>query len=105
MSVIVKIKQTVEVEVTAENELSVVTGEWDRRYLDRALTEGDPVEFSAIGRAKHIEAFGPEHIGKRGVVAALGEGDSVKVLAITTAGEFIEIWTPEAILVAIPNAE
>lgn len=100
---VVRIKRYEEVEVTAENEMTILGEEWDRRYADREFSEGDTVEFITNGRAKLVEFFGPEHIGKRGIVSALGEGDSVKVLAIALDGSFVEAWTRECDIAAVAD--
>lgn len=101
MPVTVKMQRTEEVVVTAANEAEILGQEWDRRYADRPFSPGDEVEFCAIGKQKHIDAFGPEHIGKRGIVVNVSDHADVKVLAISMAGIFEELWTPEAVLVAV----
>lgn len=102
MSVEVKILREEVVQVTAENELSILGNEWDRRYEDRPFDAGDSVEFVRDGKQRHVEHFGESHAGKRGIVTSLSDnGNDVKVLAITKDGDFIELWTPEAVLVAV----
>lgn len=102
MSIEVNVVRTERVLVTADNEMAVLGAEWDRRYGGRPFGEGDEVEFAKTGKQRHIEHFGEEHIGKRGIVVGLSEnGADVKVLAINAAGAFVELWTPEAVLVAL----
>jgi hypothetical protein len=100
--VTVKVLHVEKVQVTAENELEILRGEYERRYDDRDFCEGDDVEFIREGRQRHADAFGANYVGKRAVVTALSEnGEDVKVLAITADGSFGEFWTPEACLVRI----
>lgn len=102
MPIEVNVVRTERVLVTADNEMAVLGAEWDRRYAERPFGEGDEVEFARIGKQRHVEHFGEDHVGKRGVVCALSEnGADVKVLSINLDGEFVELWTPEAVLVAI----
>lgn len=104
MSVSVKILRQEVVSVTSENEMRVLGDEWDRRYDNRPFAAGDPVEFVRDGKQRHVDHFGEDHAGKRGIVVALSEnGADVKVLAISQAGEFVELWTPEAVLVVVKS--
>ena len=96
---IVNVNRTEAVEVTPENEMTLLGDEFSRRYGDRPFAEGDDVEFVRIGKQRHIEHFGDEHVGKRAIVTALSDNaQDVKVLAISNNGEFVELWTPEIAL-------
>jgi hypothetical protein len=96
---IVNVKRVESVEVTPENEMGLLKAEWDQRYGDRPFVEGDEVEFVRTGKQRHIEHFGDDHVGKRGIVCALSDnGLDVKILAISNTGEFVELWTPEIAL-------
>jgi hypothetical protein len=102
MSIEVNVVRTEKVTVTSDNEMAVLGAEWDRRYSGRPFIEGREVEFAKNGKQRHVEHFGEDHIGKRGIVVGLSEnGADVKVLSINLAGVFVELWTPEAVLVAI----
>lgn len=103
MPIEVTILRAERVQVTAENEEQILNDEWMRRYGERTFTEGDEVEFVRDGKQKHVDHFGEDHTGKRAIVTALSEHGDVKILAISTAGEFVELWTPEAVLVAVPR--
>ena len=99
MSIEVKVLRSETIAVTAENEMSILNDEWERRYGERPFVEGDKVFFARDGKQRHVEHFGEDHVGKRGIVTANSDtGRDVKILAINTSGEFVELWTPEAVL-------
>jgi hypothetical protein len=89
----IRVTQTKEVKLTAENEIEILNAEFDGRYGDNEFDVGDAVRFISNGKPKQLEFMGGDHIGKPGIVTQIGQENSVKVLAITLDGDFFEVWT------------
>ena len=91
--VYVKVKSVEKVQLTEENELELLDNEYSRRYEDSEFEIGDTVRFTDNGRFKQQQLLGDDHIGRLGIVVALGDDGGAKVLAINPRGDFVEVWT------------
>ena len=89
----IRVTKTENVKLTAENEVEILSSEFDARYGDNEFDVGDEVRFIGNGKPKQIDFMGGDHIGKPGIVTQIGQENSVKVLAITNDGDFFEVWT------------
>ena len=94
----IKVETMKEVEVTPDNELDLLDAEYNRRYGDANVQLGDDVRFLDNGRPKQVEIMGGEHVGRYGIVVAIGEAGSCRVLSISNEGKFVEVWTYEGLL-------
>lgn len=101
----VRVKEVREVKLTPENELEILNIEYDRRYADADLELGDEVRFISNGKPKQMDWMGGDHIGRLGIVCAIGEHNSVKVLTINLDGDFVEVWSHEDFVDFVDGSE
>lgn len=88
----IRVTESREVKLTADNELEILTAEWAARYGDNEYFPEDVVRFIDDSDPRQAHRMGGAFAGKLGKVTQIGDNKSAKVLAITNRGEFYEIW-------------